>query len=169
MIVVGTIFFISTHFISQEINNVFVSESAEGVQALDVARYMLVAKKLGITVSPPSEKINELAEQTPAPETPAPPTTILDKKAITITVLNSTNKKGIAGTLAATLKDAGFSTPSTGNEKNPYAKTTILVKESKYDYAPLLLEAVLPSYPNAFATTTPETSPFDATIIIGAE
>lgn len=169
MIIVGILFFISTRFISQNINKVFSSEGAESVQVLDLARYQLVAKKLGITATtPPSEGVvTEVAPEKEAVS--APGITVLDKRAITIAVRNSTTKKGVAGTLAKALEDAGFATPTTGNEKTPYAKTTILIKESKYDYAPLLLETVLASYPGATATTTAENAPFDATIIIGKE
>ena len=170
MVIVGVLFFISTRFISQNINKVFSSEGAESVQVLNLERYQLIAKKLGITVSMSSENTSASTPAAPAPEVPVVPTTAaLDKQALTIMILNSTTKKGVAGTLAKTLESAGFAAPTTGNEKTPYAKTTILVRESKYDYATPLLETVLNSYPGAFATTTPESALFDATIIIGAE
>lgn len=171
IITVVIIFFISTRFISQNINRVFSSEGGESVQALDLTRYMLTTKKLGIAVNISSEN-SGAPETIPLPLVSAPtiPTkTVPDKQALTIEVRNSTAKKGVAGSLASLLKEAGFSAPSIGNEKTLYPKTTILVKESKYDYAPLLLETVLRSYPGAFATTTPESALFDASIVIGAE
>lgn len=177
--VVAIIFFISTRFISQSINKVFSNEGGEGVQALDLARYTLIAKKLGITVNTPSENTGVPALATPFPEptppeiSPTPTTTtatpVLDKQSITIMVRNSTAKAGVAGILAKNLKDAGFSTPKTGNEKTTTAVTTILVKESKRDYVSLLLTEVIKVYPDTITTTAPESAPFDATIIIGGK
>lgn len=167
MIVVAVVFFLSTQFISQNINKVFTTEIGEGVQALDLARYQLVAKKLGITVTTPSE--NVVSTEVTTPKETVSAIIPLDKKSLTITVLNSTAKKGVAGTLAKALEAAGFATPATGNEKTPYIKTTVLIKESKYDYAAPLLEEVLKSYPSAFATTSSETAKYDAMIIIGTE
>lgn len=177
IIIVGVLFFISTRFISQNINKVFSPEGAESVQVLNLSHYILVAKKLGITINttPGNTEVIPLTI-TPSPEAPATPpssvetpTTPLDKQALTIEVRNSTTKKGVAGALANILKEAGFSAPTAKNESTPYTKTTIFIKESKYDYAALLLEEVIKSYPGAIATTTTESAPFDATIIIGAE
>lgn len=178
MITVVIVFFISTRFISQNINKVFSNEGGENVQALDLARYTLIAKKLGITVNIPSENAVAPTVTAPAPVSTPPevvPTTAttitsaLNKQALTIMVRNSTAKAGAASTLAKILKDAGFSTPATGNEKTSTAITTILVKESRSDYAPLLLSEVIKLYPNALTATTSESAPFDATIIIGGK
>lgn len=172
IIVVAIIFFISTRFISQSINKVFSNEGGENVQALDLARYTQVAKKLGIKVNTPSEDTRTSASVTPLHEMQAAATTTpaLNKQALTIMIRNSTAKAGAANTLAKSLKDAGFSTPKTGNEKASTAATTILIKESKRDYAPLLLAEVSKIYPNATTTTTTsESTPFDATIIIGGK
>ncbi|HAT68627.1 MAG: hypothetical protein A2481_02220 [Candidatus Yonathbacteria bacterium RIFOXYC2_FULL_47_9] len=178
MIIVGVLFFISTRFISQNINKVFSYEGAESIQVLDLPHYMLVAKKLGITTNTTPGNTEVPVAITPsreAPEIPTLPTetsettATLNKQTLTIEVRNSTTKKGVAGILAKSLKEAGFSAPTTRNENTPYIKTTILVKESKYDYAALLLEEVIKSYPGAIAATTTESAPFDATIIIGTE
>lgn len=173
IIVVGILFFISTRFISQNVNKVFSTEGGESVQALDLARYTLVAKKLGITVDASSGNV-EVPATTPSPialatTTPAATTTILDKKTLTIEVRNSTAKKGVASTLAKSLESAGFANPATGNENTPFAVTTILIKESKYDYAPLILAEVTKAYPDAITATTSESAAFDATIIIGGK
>lgn len=169
MIVVAVVFFLSTQFISQNINKVFTTEIGEGVQVLDLARYQLVAKKLGITVTTPSENVVPTEVTPPKETTPTPAIATLDRHAITIAVRNSTTKRGVAGALAKLLEDAGFSTPTTGNEKTPHETTTVLIKESKYDYAAPLLEVVLGTYPKAIATTTTENAPYDAMIIIGTE
>ncbi len=177
IIIVAVIFFISTRFISQNINKVFSTEGGEGVQALDLARYTLIAKKLGLTINTPSENTGQAIVETPAPIPPSPeiPTLatttipVLDKQALTIMVKNSTAKVGAASALAKKLKDAGFSAPKTGNEKVSTAVTTILVKESKRDYAPLLLSEVSKLYGDAITATTSESALFDATIIIGGK
>ncbi len=174
MVIVGVLFFLSTRFISQNINKVFSSEGTESVQVLNLERYQLIAKKLGITVSTVSENTSTSTAAIPTPEVPvvlatagAPTATTLDKQALTITVLNSTAKKGVASTLAKSLESAGFATPTTGNEGTPYPTTTILIKESKYDYAPLILAEVTKTYPDATTATTSDGASFDAVIIIG--
>lgn len=175
IIMVAIIFFIATRFISQNINKVFSTEGSGSAHALDLARYTLIAKKLGLTIRTSSEDAGAETSMIPAPialpkeaQTPAtitPP--ILNKQALTIMIRNSTAKAGAASTLAKNLKDAGFSTPTTGNEKTSYAVTTIFVKKSKDDYAPLLLAEVRKRYGDAKTATTSESAPFDATIIIG--
>lgn len=172
IIMVVIIFFISTTFISQNINKIFSSDGGASAQVLDIARYELTMKKLGVATAPNSENSTVpevIAPPVEAPATAVPTTTPLDKQALSIQIRNSTAKKGVAGTLANLLKDSGFKTPSTANEKMSYSKTTIFIKESKYVYAPLLLETVLKSYPDAFATTTPESALFDVIIIVGGK
>ena len=100
--------------------------------------------------------------------TPAP-IVELDKKSITINILNSTAKKGVASTLAKTLEDAGFSKAETGNEKKSYDLTTIIVSDAKKEYAPLVLEVVSKSYPKAVTETATGETKFDVMIIIGKE
>lgn len=176
IIIVVVLFFISTRFISQNINKVFSTEGSDNAQALDLARYTLVAKKLGIAVNAPSENTGIPSAETPVSVAPpreiptlATTTPVLDKRALTLMVRNSTAKVGAASALAKILQSAGFSTPKTGNEKTPTAITTILVKESKRDYATLLLSEVIKAYPDAITATTSESDPFDATIIIGGK
>jgi len=55
----------------------------------------------------------------------------------------------------------------TGNADKLYATTTIFIKESRSNYTASLLEEIKKIYPAVVATTTPESTPFDATIIIG--
>lgn len=174
-VAVVIIFFISTRFISENINKVFSSEGGEGVQALNIERYNLVTKKLGITANGSPENTVALATTTPRQEVPTivtpekPTTPTLDKKSLTIMVRNSTIKKGVAGTLAKSLENAGFTAPTTGNESTPYSTTTILIKDSKNDYAPLVLEEISKTYSDATIATTSESAAFDVTIIIGGK
>ncbi len=169
LLIVTIIFLFATRFISKNINNVFSYEQSDESGALNMTLYTMVAKKLNLPVmvpekkAPPSEAGIPLNMATEAATT----TEAIVKSAITITVINSTKKSGLAAELAKQLSEAGFANPKTGTGSKLYATTTILVKESKYDYAPLLLETVLKSYPFAIATATSDTADFDATIIIG--
>ncbi len=173
--IVATVFFLAVQFISKNINNVFSYEQSGESLALDIARYAKVAKKLNIVVNMPDENVStpkiNTAEGTAqiATTTAKINASTVDKSTLTIKVINSTKKSGLAAELAKILTNAGFATPKTGNQKNLYATTTILVKESKYDYAPILLEAILKSYPFSTTTATLETEDFDATIIIGTK
>lgn len=192
-IVTITTFFLATRFITANINKIFSSEGVAGESALNAERYTRVAKKLNIpftvpktdvqTAVPEEETVEQEStatttavmaepdkmpgETTVTADTTATSTPPLNKSTITIFVKNSTAKKGLASVLAKTLEDAGFSAPKTGNETSHYATTTILIKDSKRDYAPLLLDAVSASYPAAITTTTTDSAPYDATIIIG--
>lgn len=175
-VVIG-VFFSVMQFISQSINSAFSSEDSGSAQSLDLERYKLIAKKLNIPVAIPQEgatavaipevpaTVPEVATTTQATSTPA--AVVLDKRAITLSVKNSTPKKGVATILAKALEDAGFQKPQTGNEPKSYATTTVLIKESKKEYGPLLLEVVRKIYPSAIAGTTTENTSSDAIIIIG--
>lgn len=175
-VVIG-VFFSVMQFISQSINSAFSSEDNGSAQSLDLERYKLIAKKLNIPVVIPQEGATAVA----VPEVPAtvpevatttqttstPVAVVLDKRVITLAVKNSTPKKGVATTLAKALEDAGFQKPQTGNESKSYATTTVLIKESKKEYEALILEVVHKTYPEATATTSPESGSADAVIVIG--
>ncbi len=175
--IVAIVFFLAVQFISKNINNVFSYDQSGESLALDIVRYTKVAKKLNIVVITSNENITptEVTAVVEIPKAETATTTVevttptLDKSTFSIMIINSTKKSGLAAELAKVLTDAGFTAPKTGNQKKLYTTTTILVKESKYDYAPLLLESVLQNYPFSIATTTPETDAFDATIIIGTK
>lgn len=173
---VAVVFFFTIRFISKNINKAFSPEEGGVSQALNIERYKITAQKLNLPVNilqneavapEPSVEtaVLDTASATQATSTPA--TMVLDKSAITITVKNSTSKKGIASTLAKTLEDSGFQKPQTGNEPTLYATTTILLKESKKGYGELLLETVQKTYPDTIVVTGSEDSSFDATIVIG--
>lgn len=167
------LFFFAMRFISQSINKAFSPEANDSSQVLDRERYQLAAKKLNIPVNIPQDGATIPASASVITITPQvagasiPQVAVLDKKAITIMVRNSTAKKGVGAILAKTLLDSGFQKPQTGNEPKPYATTTVLIKESRNDYKILLLEAVQKIYPSVVATTSPESDNIDATIIIG--
>lgn len=173
---VAIIFFFTIRFISKNINKAFSPEEGGVSQALNIERYKLTAQKLNLpmntlqseaTAPAPSAETAVLDTESATQATSTPVAIVLDKSAITITVKNSTSKKGVASTLAKALEDAGFAKPQTGNEPTLYATTTILLKESKKEYGTLLLETIQKTYPDAVVATSPESGSFDATIVIG--
>lgn len=170
-IIVGVIFILATGFIAKSIDTAFSGDTGEGSSSLNMENYTLVAKKLGISVEAKKEApTTPVATTTPA-EQPATTTTtqVLDKKAFTLNILNSTGKGGLAGTLATSLESAGFAKAKTGNEKTLYATTTVAIKESKSALGPSLLEIIRKTYPDAVSTTSTETASFDVIITIGTK
>lgn len=163
-ILVGILFSLATQFIAKNINNAFSSDTGAESSALNMANYTLVSKKLGFS----TEVGASVATSTSSPAEAVSTAQVLDKKSLTLTILNSTAKKGVATTLAEALQTSGFSKATTGNEKRLYATTTVVIKESKKDYETLLLEAVRKTYPDAVVTTT-TAGTIDATIIIGTK
>jgi hypothetical protein len=175
-IIVIILFLYSTNFIVENMNKIFSSANDGKVEALNVKNYSLIAKRLNLPINEGTENpqpttsqnnptVTPTTTETPAVSAPA----VIDKKSITINVLNSTKKRGIAATLAKTLEDTGFSKATTGDEKKPYDLTTILVKESKKEYKSSIEETVKGVYPKATVEINPETSSFDVVIIIGKE
>ena len=166
LVAVTVVFFFTTQFITQNINKVFSTANTGNAQALNLGNYSLVAKKLHIDINTPS--VNEAPP--PTKEMVAvTSTSALEKSALTINILNSTSKKGVAATLARVMTEAGFSTPQTGNEKKFYTVTTIFIKESKKEYESLILKTVASLYPEVAIDPTreKEDAKFDALIIIG--
>ncbi len=169
-IIVGFIFILATGFIAKNIDTAFSGDTGEGASSLNMQNYTVVAKKLGISMDAKRETTETPAAAIPSAETATTtPAEVLDKKAFTLSILNSTSKSGIAGALATSLESAGFAKAKTGNEKTLYATTTVAIKEGKSAIAQSLLEIVLKSYPDAVSTTAPETALFDATITIGTK
>ena len=169
-IIVGVIFILSTGFIAKSIDTAFSGDTGEGSSSLNMENYTLVARKLGISTEIKKEA-TAIPVATAIPSTPPATTTtqVLDKKAFTLNILNSTPKSGVAGTLATSLELAGFAKAKTGNEKTLYATTTVAVKESKSAIGSTLLDMVRKTYPDAVSTTSPETALFDAIITIGTK
>ena len=170
IVAVSILFFIATKFIADNIDTAFSGDEGAGSSSLNMQNYTLVAKKLGITVEARKEAV--AIPELPAVPSEAPATTttqVLDKKAFTLNILNSTPKSGIAGTLASSLESAGFAKAKTGNEKTLYATTTIAIKEDKSALTPSLLEIVRKTYPDAVSATAPETASFDVVITIGTK
>lgn len=170
LVIVGIVFYSATHFISQNISNIFSTQGATNTKGLELERYQLIAKKLNIQVVVPSES----GDAVPSPEatvaTPEQATIkpeVLDKAALLITITNSTTKPGLASLLAKDITAAGFTAPKTATQKNTIATTTLILKESKKSFALFLLPVISAKYPSVTLATTTESAANDALIIIG--
>lgn len=173
-IIVFILFIYSTNFFINNINKIFSPGNVESSQTLNIKNYKIIESKLNLPINIPSTTATPtLNENTPATNntstTITPKTTELNKKLISINILNSTTIKGIASVLAKTLETAGFASATTGNEKKVYATTTILIKDSKKEYSSSILDVIKKSYPKTLTDINPETSTFDVVIIIGKE
>jgi len=183
-IIVLVLFSLSINFIVLNVNQIFSPQTSENTAALNTENYSLVVKKLGLPNNTPENITNSETAESPASQihnepdvttqnvtenTPPPAPIELDKKIITLSIMNTTNKKGVAATLAKVFESAGFSTGTTGNEKGPYSTTTIFIKDSKKEYIPVVEEVVKNSYPKAITKTNPVDSKFDVIIMIGED
>lgn len=169
MIVVSVIFILSTEFIAKNIDTAFSGDTGERSSTLNMENYTLVAKKLGISTEIKEETIIVPVVTTPSEQPTNTSTQVLEKEELTLNILNSTPKSGVAGTLGKTLESVGYAKAVTGNVKPLYATTTIIIKESKSAFGPALLEEVQKSYPNAVLNTTSDTAQYDIKIIIGSK
>ncbi|HBH71579.1 MAG TPA: hypothetical protein DDX26_01810 [Candidatus Yonathbacteria bacterium] len=169
IIIVGILFSVAMKFITKNFNDAFSGTIATERSVLNMENYTLVAKKLGISIEPQKNAIITVPEKATATTTEdviVETEEILDKKSITISVLNSTTKKGAAGALAQALENDGFAKATTGNEKKQYATTTIFINEDKLEYEELILDTVQKTYPDAIVSTT-SAGKSDVVIIIG--
>ena len=167
-IIVGVIFILATGFIAKNIDTAFSGDTGEDSSSLNMENYTLVAKKLGISTEIRKEATSVSVETSVPSEPRATSTTqVLDKKVLTLSILNSTSKSGIAGALATSLELAGFAKAKTGNEKTLYATTTVAIKESMSALGSSVIEIVKKTYPEAVSTISPETALFDVIITIG--
>lgn len=162
--IVFILFFMATGFIGKNVNTAFSDDYKNESKSLNMANYTIITKKLGLN----TETKNEVVEA-PSEVSSATTSTVLERKILTLTVLNSTTIDGSAKALATRLESAGFAKAKIGGEKTLYATTTIFIKESRAEFTSLLLEEVQKIYPSAYATTTASSAEFDATIIIGTK
>jgi hypothetical protein len=187
-IIIVIVFFYSTSFIIGNVNKIFSQNNATESHALEINKYSLLAKKLNLPVNEQTSNIvttppvvNTLPPTTTpettktinpeaTPNTTTPPTTELDKKSLIIDILNGARKAGVASSMSTELENAGFSKGATGDSKNIYPITTIMIKDTKKDYTTLIETVVKKLHPKATTTTTnPESSKFDVIIIVGKE
>lgn len=114
-----------------------------------------------------------LVKATPTP-TLAPtaiPTPAVDKKSLTVQILNGSGTAGVAGKMKALLEEKGYTVSGTGNAKTyDYEKTEIQVKAEKEAFLLILQSDLSGSYVVGSATATLKgTATYDAVVIIGKE
>lgn len=183
------LFFISTNFIVSNINKIFAQSEVQINSTLNTKSYSIVEKKLNLPKNDITENITnkrELNEEqitilqpesetqtnklTPTKEESLATTEKdLDKKSLIMHILNGSRKPGVASDMAVELEKAGFLKGTTGDTKNIYPITTILIKNSKKEYTKVLEEAVKKNHPKTITKVNPEKSKFDVIVIVGKE
>lgn len=115
------------------------------------------------------------ALDTPVPaledsQTPAP-TSELNRKDLSLQVLNGAGVPGAAKKAETLLEELGYEVKSTGNGRSfDYKETEIAIKDSKKDYLKLLVEGLSKEYKVSEDTTNlNEQSEFDVIITIGSD
>src|SRR3989304_684890 len=112
-IIVGILFFLATQFIAKNINNAFLGDTETE------PNNTLVANKLGIsaipqknTISTPSAVSSTTTKKTSVTQV----SNVSDINSLTINILNSTTKKGVASALAQSLESLGYARATTGKK-----------------------------------------------------
>ncbi len=159
-IVVILIFIYSAKFLVNSINrslSLDVQYAESRIIKINLEKFYRIAKKMGIEISKltiddlqltsDQQQIsnNNLQETTVVATTTAetiPIVVELDKKAVKISVLNSTKIKGLAGEIKTLLENNGFIVGAIGNYDSIQEKTFIKIKESKKDYVSLIKEVL---------------------------
>lgn len=139
------------------------------IQILDINNYNLVSKKLNLTSQIDIVKIeeNNIIEDTLQIEEIKEEINPLDKKILTLNILNGARKAGVASLLSSNLEKDGFPKAITGDNPKIYPVTTMLIKESKKDYTQIISESIKKYYPSLIISSNPEASEFDVIIIVG--
>ncbi len=101
----------------------------------------------------------ETIDTTPAP---TPSTT-------KVAIYSTVSVKGAAAELQKDLQAAGFKVPTIGNQRPLQATTTILMKEGSQSLAESLRSVVAKKYEVVSVGTLPDSSKFDAVIVIGTK
>lgn len=162
-------FFYSIKFITKNINKILFTETNTEIQILDINNYNLVSKKLNLTSQIDIVKIeeNNIIEDTLQIEEIKEEINPLDKKILTLNILNGARKAGVASLLSSNLEKDGFPKAITGDNPKIYPVTTMLIKESKKDYTQIISESIKKYYPSLIISSNPEASEFDVIIIVG--
>ncbi len=127
-----------------------------------------------ISVSRGSVKMPTIAVKTTPTPTLAPtitPTPTIDRKSISIQVLNGSGIAGVASKMKALLEEKGYTVAGTGNAKTyDYAKTEIQVTASKSAFLSVLQADLTGSYSiGSAAANLKSASQYDVVVIIGKE
>ncbi len=167
LIITIFLFFLSTSFIINNVNKIFLQNEDGLVQSLDKDKYLLIEKRLNLPKNIPGEN-PIVIPVTPDITTPQiEEVLVFDKKSVIINILNSTKKAGAASLLSKKLESDGFSKASTGDSTEVYETTTIFIKNSKKEFLTDVQNIVKKIYPAVITELAGEDSDFDVTIIIG--
>ena len=104
-------------------------------------------------------------------EVPTPTIEQVDRKDISIQVLNGGGVAGAASKMKTFLETTGYTVDDVGNSDDySFEKTAILVKSGKEAYRTLLTDDLLDEYTLESATDFLDAdSPYDAQVIVGKE
>src|SRR3989338_1686960 len=179
-------FILTAQFLSKNINKGFMIDERsieETLVTVDLENYYLVAKKAWINIelpnpeliSPPhpatvaSEPASSPPSAPPGDTTPSPAPSPVERKQLSIQVLNSTSKQGLAGDLKNDLVHAGFVNISTGNSSTLEPITLISVKSNKVgdQLTEELKQTVSQKYDVEVIGALAEDDAFDVRIVIG--
>lgn len=159
-VIVIILFLVSINFIFHSINKIFNINDD------------LIAQKIIKFNIEEFNKIKNRFENKVMPAAPIPPTPpalpVLDKKSLSIKILNGTAKKGLAANLKKIFETNNFVVKETGNaKKEDYKKTVLSIKESKKDFLSLISDVLKNTYPDFTQEILLENEDADAVIIIG--
>jgi len=173
-------FVLDIGFITQNINKVFYVPDSSEIESrmvrVDMENFYVVARKLGINVSAPSQQQEVVQpvvpqEQQPQPVEPvAPVVPVVEKAILKISVLNTTTTKGLAAIVKKDLETAGFTVAETGNQTPALEATQIKVKSAVNgsDTIKELAQVVTTKYPSA-TVVADDTIAVDVVVLIGAK
>jgi len=98
----------------------------------------------------------------------AAPVATIDKSTIVISVLNGSGVKNSASSVAATLKQSGFSVKSTGNARSfNYAKTFIYYKDGKQEAVNLVKDTLTGRQTEASLNNSLVGDVYDVVVVVG--
>lgn len=100
------------------------------------------------------EKLSESTEK-PMTQVPTEPSVTVDKKTISIKVLNGGSAKGVAGTYAEKLKAAGFTKTTVGNSFGNYTGQTLFYAKGQGSASEVIKAEIMKTYPALVAKEAP--------------
>lgn len=124
-------------------------------------------KEESVVTMPATTTESESAKQATSTEVEAEEL-VLDKAAISLRVLNGSGVTGAASSVRSIFEAEGFIVSKVGNTQKT-AKSRLEIKDSKNDYAALIVEAIADTHTVHEITSLAETEEVDAVFIIGVE
>ena len=116
-------------------------QAEKAIPSIDALPKAEVVESVPVAPAPAEKEVVE----TPAPSSEA--VTTIDKKTLSIKVLNGGAAKGVAGTYAEKLKTAGFSKTVVGNAFGDYTGQTLYYAKGQSAGADVIKVDVMKAYP----------------------